>query len=482
MTSPSERTTRPGWENKVPRTSDEFAQVWQQSQARQQLMEDIEEYIARHPFHSEDYHNFLTRRRMDQSNNQRQKSPYTLSYLGQIRLTAWRSYIMLRTDPSLTATMLITNVIESLIISSVFYNLDDTTNSFDKRALLMFFSILMNAFGSILEIITLYAKRKIIEKHKRYAFYHPSAEALSSIVIDLPYKIVNALCVNLTLYFMTNLRREPGPFFFFFLISFTTTLTMSMLFRLIASTTKSIAQALAPSSILLLVLTLYTGYAIPIPYMRGWIAWVRWLNPIFYSLESATLNEFVGRNFTCSSFVPQGGNYDLADSTSKSCAVQGSIAGDDFVSGESYLLTAFGYQNSHRWRNFGILVVFIIGYMALHLMATEYVASERSKGEVLVFTRDALSRQRRNQQNPKGDIETGRIVNTQRGVVSTAEMTEEKTENVEKQTSIFHWQNVCYDIMIKGEQRRILDHVDGWVKPGTLTALMVRPSASCHSS
>jgi ATP-binding cassette, subfamily G (WHITE), member 2, PDR len=32
--------------------------------------------------------------------------------------------------------------------------------------------------------------------------------------------------------------------------------------------------------------------------------------------------------------------------------------------------------------------------------------------------------------------------------------------------------NVCYDVDIKGETRRILDHVDGWVKPGTLTALM----------
>jgi len=31
---------------------------------------------------------------------------------------------------------------------------------------------------------------------------------------------------------------------------------------------------------------------------------------------------------------------------------------------------------------------------------------------------------------------------------------------------------VCYDIKIKSETRRILDHVDGWVKPGTLTGLM----------
>jgi ABC-type multidrug transport system ATPase subunit len=30
----------------------------------------------------------------------------------------------------------------------------------------------------------------------------------------------------------------------------------------------------------------------------------------------------------------------------------------------------------------------------------------------------------------------------------------------------------AHSIKIKGEPRRILDHVDGWVKPGTLTALM----------
>lgn len=37
---------------------------------------------------------------------------------------------------------------------------------------------------------------------------------------------------------------------------------------------------------------------------------------------------------------------------------------------------------------------------------------------------------------------------------------------------MFHWSNVCYDIQIKSKSRRILENVDGWVKPGTLTARM----------
>lgn len=90
-------------------------------------------------------------------------------------------------------------------------------------------------------------------------------------IVDLPYKITNSIIVNTTLYFMANLRREPGPFFNFLLVAFTMMLSMSMFFRLFASMTKTIAQALAPSSIVLLALVLYTGFAIPVQYMKGYV-------------------------------------------------------------------------------------------------------------------------------------------------------------------------------------------------------------------
>lgn len=43
---------------------------------------------------------------------------------------------------------------------------------------------------------------------------------------------------------------------------------------------------------------------------------------------------------------------------------------------------------------------------------------------------------------------------------------------IPEQKGVFTWRNVVYDIEIKGEPRRLLDHVSGYVKPGTLTALM----------
>ena len=43
---------------------------------------------------------------------------------------------------------------------------------------------------------------------------------------------------------------------------------------------------------------------------------------------------------------------------------------------------------------------------------------------------------------------------------------------IEEQKGIFTWRDVVYDIEIKGEPRRLFDHVSGFVKPGTMTALM----------
>jgi hypothetical protein len=44
---------------------------------------------------------------------------------------------------------------------------------------------------------------------------------------------------------------------------------------------------------------------------------------------------------------------------------------------------------------------------------------------------------------------------------------------------VLHWERVCYDVKTKdGGTRRILDNIDGFVRPGTLTVLMVSSSSA----
>jgi ATP-binding cassette, subfamily G (WHITE), member 2, PDR len=318
-----------------------------------------------------------------------------------------------------------------------------------------------------LQILTLYAQRPIVEKHSQYALYHASTEAVASMLTDMPYKILNAIVFNTTLYFMANLRREPGPYFFFLLMSFTLTLTMSMFFRVIASVSRTLSQAMAPAAILILALVIYTGFVIPTGYMLGWSRWINYMDPIAYGFESLMINEFHNRNFTCSSFVPSGPGYSNVAPDQQICTAVGSTPGSSVVQGDNYINSSFQYYHSHKWRNYGIVWVFMIGLCAVYLLATEYISAKKSKGEVLVFRRGHKPAALQEKPNDEEAAANG-----DRTAVTEKELDRDVSAVIQKQTAIFHWKDVCYDIQIKSETRRILDHVDGWIKPGTLTALM----------
>lgn len=66
-----------------------------------------------------------------------------------------RGFQRLKGDASLTLSQLIGNFIMALVIGSVFYDLDNTTGSFYSRGALLFFAVLLNAFGSALEVCSI---------------------------------------------------------------------------------------------------------------------------------------------------------------------------------------------------------------------------------------------------------------------------------------------------------------------------------------
>ena len=287
-------------------------------------------------------------------------------------------------------------------------------------------------------------------------------------ITDIPYKIINSICFNLVLYFMANLRREPGPFFFFLLVSFTVTLVMSMMFRTIASVTRTLEQALAPSALIITALVIYTGFVIPTTYMVGWARWINLINPVAYGFEAIMANEFHNRNFTCSSYVPFGSVYDDVSPVNRACAAIGSVLGQSTVSGDIYLASAFGYHNSHKWRNVSILAAFLVLFLIAYVWSAETVRAKKSQGEVLLFQRWKFEREISKQQCT--DTEKGESSIPMQ--VLTDQIILKEQLHLQKQTATFHWSDITYDIKVKRGSRRLLNMIDGWVKPGTLTALM----------
>lgn len=141
MTSPSERIVKPGFENRVPRTSDDFAKCWQQSEERNILLAQIDEYNRENPLDGIGTSKFADARKLEKSKSQRERSPYTLSYWGQIKLCMWRDVQRLKADPSVPISMLVINLLEGLIIASIFFNLASDTSSFFSRGAVLFMMV-----------------------------------------------------------------------------------------------------------------------------------------------------------------------------------------------------------------------------------------------------------------------------------------------------------------------------------------------------
>jgi ATP-binding cassette subfamily G (WHITE) protein 2 (PDR) len=118
-------------------------------------------------------------------------------------------------------------------------------------------------------------------------------------------------------------------------------------------------------------LVVYTGFAIPVDYMLGWSRWINYLNPIGYAFESLMINEFSGQDFQCSNFVPSGlPAYQGVAGNQQVCSTVGAVAGSRVVNGDRYLELSYSYLPAHKWRNFGILIAFLVFFCGVYLVAT----------------------------------------------------------------------------------------------------------------
>ena len=115
--------------------------------------------------------------------------------------------------------------------------------------------------------------------------------------------------------------------------------------------------------------------------------------------------------------------------------------------------------------------------MATYLVAVEFSNPAQSRGEVLVFPM-GKEPEHLADAHTQGDEETGtkEHVRADSGPVTARTRTGASVDAMKAELhapkDVFTWRKVCCDVLIKGEKRRLLSDVAGYVKPGTLTALM----------
>ncbi|TVY13795.1 ZEB2-regulated ABC transporter 1 [Lachnellula arida] len=470
LTNPGERVhfVRKGFEDKVPRTPGEFAEAWKGSKQRSELLSEIRRYGEEFPLGLDQLQALRQIRKADKADGQRVRSPYTIKFWDQVKLCLWRGHQRLVNDLAPFISGIAGNAIISIILGSIFYDMPEDTSSFYGRGALIFFTVLMNTFLGNFEGVQLWAQRPIVEKHFQYALYHPTAEAIASIVCDIPNKLLLTTFFNVPFYFLANMRRTTSAFFTFYLFAFVILVTGSMLFRTIGAMSKTLTGSIAPGADFVLLLVIYTGFVLPIPSMHPWFRWFGYINPVSYVFESLMINEFSGRQFPCKTFVPQGPRYQEVEFGEKMCSVVGAVMGSSMVGGNEYLASTYRYYPEHKWRNLGIILSIGVLLCGMYLIATECLSVQRSKGEVLIYRRGRLPTKGKNDEET---LRPNEHYITEKAEVQTP-LSLLPVPSPEAHAATFLWDNLSYDVKIKGGTKRVLDDIEGWIKPGALTALM----------
>jgi ATP-binding cassette subfamily G (WHITE) protein 2 (PDR) len=168
VTSHLSRRPQKGYEERLPRSADDFAKYWQGSHHYKALQNEIDSHKVE-AFRTAADIQFKSSRRATQARYLSSKSRYIVSIPMQLMICTRRAYQRLWNDKVSTLTVVAGQIIMALIVGSVFYGTPDNTNSFFARGSTLFFAILLNALIAVTEINNLYQQRPIVEKQASYA-------------------------------------------------------------------------------------------------------------------------------------------------------------------------------------------------------------------------------------------------------------------------------------------------------------------------
>eukprot|EP01113_Clastostelium_recurvatum_P049931 TRINITY_DN9334_c0_g1_i3.p1 TRINITY_DN9334_c0_g1~~TRINITY_DN9334_c0_g1_i3.p1 ORF type:complete len:1492 (-),score=487.16 TRINITY_DN9334_c0_g1_i3:90-4565(-) len=457
VTNAQERKVREGFDEKVPQTSDQFEKAFKESDNYKRAMEEIKAYEAQIE-QEQPEQEFREAVHQNKAKHKREKSVYTTSIWGQAAALARRQAQIITTNRFDLFSRYFSVVIQGLIYGTTFIKLPLNAAGGFTRGGALFAAILFNSFLQQAELPATFIGRRILQRHKSYAMYHPSSFYLAQVLLDIPLLLIQVVVFSCITYWLYGLDKDAGKFFIYITVLFLTALAITQLFRMLGYFSPSLFLSQQMLSLVLIVLLTYTGYSLPVYKMQGWLRWIYYVNPFAYAFKALFANEMRGLVFDCSvdGHIPAGPSY--TDPAFRVCILPGAVAGATRVTGEDYLSDNFDFKTSDLALNILIVLFFFIGYTAINMIGVEFLDWARGGHTQKVFKKGEAPPE----STPEYELEQARIV-------------KEATKNMKKidlHAGCFMWKELDYTVKTKEGERILLDKVSGWIKPGQMTALM----------
>ncbi|KAJ1992935.1 ATP-binding cassette transporter snq2, partial [Coemansia thaxteri] len=293
--------------------------------------------------------------------------------------------------------------------------------------------------------------------------YHPAALSLAQTIVDIPFMLLQIVLFSCILYFATGLSRTASQFFIFILYLFIGCLCLTAFFRLVGNVSPNVDIAHTLSGVCLLFMILYVGYMIPPHSMHNYFKWIYWINPLAYGFKALMSNEFRNLDLRCAgvNLIPSGPGF--SSISNQVCTLQGAVPGQSVVRGRDYLAVGYEFYVKDQWIDFVAVLAFWAVFVAAIAAVMEWVEYGNTGYSISVYKR----------RRPQVTLVTSADdLASKEGARFGAIPETGPTDAQIASGTTFTWDNISYTVPVKGGERQLLTDVSGYVKPGTMTALM----------
>ena len=471
VTVPTERAIREGYKQSFPRDAVALCECYESSDTKSKM-------VSEYDFPSLDATKKATAEFQKAVAEEKapglpKKSPFTVSFKTQLVSAIIRQYQIIWGDKATFVVKNATILILALVTGSLFYKAPDNTAGLFTKGGSLFISLLAFGLTAMSEVTDSFSGRAVLAKHKEFAFYHHAAFCFSQITSDIPVILCQVTVWSLIVYFMTGLTTSADAFLTFWVVLFSVSICMTALFRLIGAAFGNFDDASKVSGFVVSAAIIYSGYMIPKTRMHPWFVWLYWINPLAYGFQALMGNEFKNKIIPCvgNNLIPSGPAY--ANPTYAACSgIGGAPMGATTLTGEQYL-KSLSYSSTTVWRNFGIIWAWWLLFVVLTVVFTSRWSNTAKAGGVLLLPRELI---KRSKARLAGDLESKLSEKEKLPTPSSESLDGSSTRSSDpdliRNTSIFTWKNLSYTVKTSSGDRKLLDDVQGWVKPGMLGALM----------
>jgi ATP-binding cassette subfamily G (WHITE) protein 2 (SNQ2) len=145
----------------------------------------------------------------------------------------------------------------------------------------------------------------------------------------------------------------------------------------------------------------------------------------------------------------------------------------------SYANSLISSSRSHLWRNFGVIIAFTVLYILVTAAASEIFTFVGGGAVALIFKKskhaDKIVKQAEKQDALPADPEkagNNGMATPARNETLNNENDDEKFHEISKSESVFTWSDVEFTVPYGNGERKLLNKVNGYAKPGVMIALM----------